>query len=196
MPDWSRARRWDAGAAIKEFPQQPWHGDAWRAHGSQFAATDSTGARLKTGRFHRAVDLFPDGPTWPVLYLALARDTCLAEVIRNATALPLRQYRITRLRVALEAVLDCRDVAAMGISLDQLLNDVNLDAPHALAAAAIARGAEAIMVPSATLLGDNLVLFIDQLRPGSIIEALDYVEPRLTKLGPMAVRSDPGSAAT
>lgn len=190
MPDPSRARRWDAAAAIRNLPLQPWQGDAWRAHGSEYAATDATGARLKTGRFHRAADLFPDGPTWPVLYLALARDVCLAEVIRNATALPLRRYRITRLRLALTAILDCRDVATLGISLDALLNDVNLDPPQELAAVAIARGAEAIIVPSATLLGDNIVLFIDQLRADSAMQALDYVEPRLTKLGPMVVNPD------
>lgn len=119
-----------------------------------------------------------------MLYLALGRDVCLGGILRNVTALPVRSYRITRLSVELAAVLDCRDLTKLGVKLDEVVSGVDYETPQRLAEAALAAGVEAMLVPSATLLGDNLIVFADQLRPGSRIEEMDHVEPNLAKLPP------------
>lgn len=94
-------------------------------------------------------------------------------------------------------MLDCRDVGGLGITIEDLLNDVDVDIPQRLALAAIAKGAKGLLVPSATLLGDKLVLFVDRRRSDSLVQELDHVEPRLTKLGPMGIRrSPPGRSGT
>jgi hypothetical protein len=52
-----------------------------------------------------------------VLYLGLDRDTSLAEILRHVTPdlLPmLNDYQFTRSEVALEPVLDCREVTRLG----------------------------------------------------------------------------------
>jgi len=116
-----------------------------------------------------------------VLYLALGRDICLGEVVRHATALPLGPYRLSRLRVELQAVLDCRDVTSVGLSLHDLVASSDYQRPQQLAAAALALGVEGMLIPSATLLGANLIVFVDRMRVESRIEMLDYVEPNLAR---------------
>ncbi len=82
----------------------------------------------------------------------------------------LHSYRRTRLHADLSAVLDCRDLAALGLTEDALLDDLNYDIGHALGLAALRRGAEGILVPSATRAGDNLIVLPDNLRPTARIE--------------------------
>lgn len=86
----------------------------------------------------------------------------------------LNSYRLSTLSVDVLSVLDCRDTAAMGLSADELLHDTEYSAGHKLAAAAIARGAEGILVPSATRLGDNVVLFPNRLHPESRLAVIEY----------------------
>lgn len=82
----------------------------------------------------------------------------------------LRSYRRTRLHANLSAVLDCRDLAALGLAEDELLDDLNYDIGHALGLAAFQRGAGGILVPSATRAGDNLIVLPDNLRSTARIE--------------------------
>jgi hypothetical protein len=87
--------------------------------------------------------------------------------------------RLTTLSVRLEAVMDCRDAAAMGLDPAALLHDTDYDLTQAIGAAALARGVEGILVPSATRLGDNLILWIAQIRPDSQITLIRSEDPRL-----------------
>ncbi len=88
-------------------------------------------------------------------------------------------YRISEIDVELNAVIDCREIAALGICLDALLNDLDYTVPQRIAAAALATGAEGLLVPSATRLGDNLVVFPDQLHPDSRLEIVGSRDPVL-----------------
>lgn len=72
---------------------------------------------------------------------------------------------LTELSVSLSYALDWRDLAALDIVADQLLDDRNYTLGHQLASAALALGAEAIVVPSATRVGDNLIVLTQNLRP-------------------------------
>ena len=182
MPDVTLLDPWNAAEAVARCPITPWRGTVWRAHASIYAATDPAGARRKSGRYHRAPDDFPDGPVWAVLYLALGRDVCLGEILRNVTTIPVRDYRITRLRIGLAAVLDCRDLTLIGLTLDDVVGVIDYETPQRLAGAAFVAGVEAMLVPSATLLGDNLIVFVDQFRLGSRPRVVDHVEPNLAKL--------------
>jgi hypothetical protein len=91
----------------------------------------------------------------------------------------LNTYRISEIEVELEMVIDCREIAALGISLDHLLNDLDYTVSQRLGAAALAMGAEGLLVPSATRLGDNLVVFPTQLRPDSRLDVVSSRDPLL-----------------
>jgi hypothetical protein len=80
----------------------------------------------------------------------------------------LNNRRISELAVDLSRVLDCRDIIALGlapplIKPGDLYHDTDYETGHALAAAVIARGCTAMLVPSATGFGDSLIVFPDHL---------------------------------
>jgi hypothetical protein len=159
----------------------PWDGTVWRGHSPRYGATDHGGSLRVTGRWHRAVDRFSAELSWPALYTGLGLHVCLGEVLRNAADDRVRKFRYTELRVRLSAVLDCRDASLFGLAEEALCDDLNFDVPHSLAAAARRRGAEALLVRSASLLGDNLVIFPDLIRDASRIEEARFLDPRLVK---------------
>lgn len=77
---------------------------------------------------------------------------------------------MSQLHLELDAVIDCRNVAW----LDQMLDGVDYKAGQQLAAEAIERRAEGVLVPSITRLGDNLVVFPNQLRSGSSLRVVGF----------------------
>jgi len=135
-----------------------------------------------SGRYNRGTDRFAREQSWPALYCGLTRNACLGEIVRHVDAdiLPLlNEYLLSELHVELTAVLDCRNSQQVGIERAQLLHDYNLDASQSLAEAARNRPAEGILVPSATLLGDVLVILPDRLLEGSAIEVVNSHPMRL-----------------
>jgi RES domain-containing protein len=173
---------WDAKTALANHALLPWNGPAWRFHRRTYAANDPSGSLLVSGRYHRASDNFLASETWAALYLALSPETALGEVLRHfdPQLLPrLNRYRLTELDVDLNAVLDCRDAVALSLDTGALLQDYNFGTSQALAAAAIAFCAEALLVTSATGLGDNLVVFAGLLRASSSLTVVRARNPRL-----------------
>jgi hypothetical protein len=172
---------WDATRALTTLPLEPFGDAVWRGHRRRYDALSHHGSLVLSGRFHQAVDLFPADRTWPALYTALGLHVALGEIVRNIEQRDLEAFRFTEIRVDLQAVLDCRDPLALGLTPANLLHDTDYAVPRALAAAAIDRGAEAIVVHSASLLGDNPIIFPHRLRPGSTLTAGRSIDPRLTK---------------
>lgn len=173
---------WNARTAIANLHPGPWSGQAWRFHRRTYAATDSGGSLVVSGRYHRASDQFPRSQVWAALYLALGPEVSLAEVLRHFAPplLPqLNEYRLSELAIDLLAVLDCRDAAALGLDPADLVRDYDFALTQEIAAAAIAQGAEGILVPSATDLGENLVVFPAQLRGASRLTVTGSRDPRL-----------------
>lgn len=173
---------WNARTAVANLRPGPWRGQAWRLHRRTYGATDSGGALLVSGRYHRASDQFPRSEVWAALYLALSPEVSLGEILRHFSPqllLQLNEYRLSELEVELEAVLDCRDAAAFGLSPDNLTRDYDFAITQEIAAAAIAQGAEGILVRSATGLGDNLVVFPAQLHSTSRLAVVGSRDPRL-----------------
>jgi RES domain-containing protein len=173
---------WSASAVVGRLDFRPWAGPAWRAHRRKYAAADPGGSLRVSGRYNRGLDAFPPEQAFPALYLALGPEVCLGEVLRHITPdlLPfLNDYRLTELAVELTGVLDCRDPTALGIEPDRLCADTDYSITQDLAAAALDRRAEAILVPSATRLGDNLIVLPTSLRPESRLAVVGSRDPRL-----------------
>jgi RES domain-containing protein len=173
---------WDAASAVAACPIIPWHGDVWRAHLRRYGPADYGGALRFSGRYHRGPDLFPPDQTWPALYTSLEWGICLGEVMRHLSTKDLANlanYSLSQISVTLEAVLDCRQPALMGLTADDICEDLDYTVPQSIAAAAITRGSEGLLVPSATRLGDNLILFPKHYRAGSRVTAVHTIDPRL-----------------
>jgi hypothetical protein len=142
-----------------------------------------------TGRYNRARDKFPDHDVWPALYTALAQHIALGERIRHTTAQALSALagqRVGHLSVRLGLVLngcesdDCLTPAWTEIAPDDLCHPTNYRMTHAIAAAARARGAEGMLIPSCTRFrGGNLIIFPDLLRPNSEVHVIDTEDPDL-----------------
>ena len=173
---------WDATAAVAACRIVARRRNAWRAHNRRYAATASGGSLQVSGRYNRGLDLFPPDEAWPALYLGLSEAICLGEILRHLTPArfaALSNYRLTQVRVQLSAVVDCWEPARLGLKFEDLCEDMNYRAPQAIARAAIDRGAEGILVPSATRLGHNLIIFPHCLRPSSRIAVVRSVDPRI-----------------
>ena len=157
-----------------------WEGHLWRMHKRRFRAEGPGGTRLVSGRYNRGLDRFPEGETFPALYLALGPENCLGEVYRHVTPeiLPsLNDFRLSDLCVSLQQVVDCRDPSTLGLSPEDLSHDTDYRATQALGTAAYSVGLEGLVVPSATRLGDNLILFPQNLLAGSRVRPGDLRHP-------------------
>ncbi|MGH2534991.1 MAG: RES family NAD+ phosphorylase [Thermomicrobiales bacterium] len=153
----------------------------WRGHRRSYDALDHTGSLLRSARFHRAPQEFAAQPTWPALYTALDLAVALGEMQRNVDPDALRHYRFTELWVQLEAVVDCRDLAALGLDLADLFDDVDNSTPRTLASAAVGLRVEGMLVPSATLMGGNLIIFPHLVRSSSVLVPVRSIDPMLAK---------------
>lgn len=175
------ASGWNARTALASIQPEAWKGRAWRMHFRTYGATDHGGSLRISGRYHRASDHFPPDQVWPALYLALGPEVALGEVLRQLVPelLPrINDYRLSELEIELGSVLDCRD-PVLGLAPGDLVREQNVVVTQEMGAAAIARGAEGILVPSATGLGDNLVIFPGQLQDNSRLEVLGSRDPKL-----------------
>ena len=154
-------------------PLLAWRGSAWRCHDARFPADSWEGSRYYTGRFHRAPDLFAGHDTWLALYTALGPEIALGEAIRylSPTMRKIADYRLTEVALTLAAVLDLRDVATHGIDDTILLDDYDYTTAHSIAGAAVRRGADGLLVPSATRLGHNIIVLPDNLGPRTAVAA-------------------------
>jgi RES domain-containing protein len=178
----TRPPGWDARSAISTLDPRGWKGSAWRFHRRRYDALDSAGSLLASGRYNRGSDQFPRDQTWPALYLALRAETALAEIVRHITPElldKLNDFRLSELEVDLARVIDCSDAAALGLAPEVLIRDYDFAITQELASAAIARGAEGVLVPSATGLGDNLVVFPAELLSTSKLSVVSSRDPRL-----------------
>ena len=161
---------WSADAAIQRCERLAWVGEAWRIHRERYQADDPGGSLRVSGRYHRGQDFFPEDQVFAALYLALSPETALAELVRHVTPellSALNDYRLTRLRLSLDDVLDLRDPALLEIEMEDLHSDTDHELTRELGTAAYSSGREAILIPSATRLGDNLIIFPDNLRETS-----------------------------
>ena len=153
----------------------------WRGHRPKYGALDATGSYIVSARYHVAPRDAREDPFWPALYTSLDLATAIAEIERNIPIASLRDHRFTEIWVQLEAVIDCRDFGLLALPVSMLLNDYDYSHGQALAHAAHAAGGEGLLVPSATNIGDNLILFPDRIRAGSVLQEVRFVDPVFVK---------------
>ncbi|MGH2444193.1 MAG: RES family NAD+ phosphorylase [Chloroflexota bacterium] len=151
----------DLHDTVAALPFQHWEGHVWRTHWSRLAATDWSPSLRSTGRYHHAGDRFSEGPTWPALYTSLAPQIAVWETVHRSVTRNVRHLenqQLTGLEIAASSVFDFRNPAVLGLTREDLTGP-NPEIPWLLAQVAVEQGAGGILVPSAALQGDNLVLF-------------------------------------
>jgi RES domain-containing protein len=175
-------RRHELHARVADLETVGWSGNAWRFHKRRFQPIDATGSTIASGRFHRAPDEFPVNDCWSALYFSLKAEISLAEIIRHThptRMFTLNKLRITEVQLHLQSVVDLSTPGSIGLPADSLLDDLEYSLTQTIARAVIDRGAEGIIVPSATRLGNNLVIFPDNLKPESRLEIIGSRDPVL-----------------
>lgn len=178
---------WDAATAIAACPVTPWTGVVWRYHARKWAGDDAAGSLKVTGRFNQGRDQFPDD-AWLVLYTSLGPQVALGERLRHltpSTFTNLRHERQSRLWVILQRVLDLcapddrTQSRISGLSAADICQPLSYTRTHQLAKVA-RESVEGIVVPSCTNYPEgNLIVFPDQLLPGSAITVQQTVDPDL-----------------
>ena len=151
-------------------------------HRRKYDALDPTGTRFTSGRYHRAPDQFDSSDCWSALYLSLVPEVTVGEVLRNTPVeriAALNSYRLSEIAAGFETIIDCRVVTDLGIPFDALVREGDFILTQEIALNALRSGAEGVLVPSATRLGDNLVIFPDNMKPGSRLEVIGSRDPVL-----------------
>ncbi|MFL5799132.1 MAG: RES family NAD+ phosphorylase [Actinomycetota bacterium] len=160
--------------AVDASPRSRFSGEAYRHVAPSYPALGGQGARIQGGRWNP-----PE--SFPVLYLAIQRECVVAEFFRFAerSGRPpeeLLPRTLHHYRVELGEVLDLRGSAALG-AVGLTAGDVQSDDPgrcQRVGEAAHYVGFEAVLAPSATLVGHVLAVFTDRLHAGSTTEPLDH----------------------
>lgn len=161
---------------------QPWSGRVWRCHHRSRASLNADGSLAGSGgRFNAGVDSDVK-PPFRALYASIESAAALLEVVRhlgyrspdrrNVVALDDIAMRVlTQIDVELQRVFDLRRESV----LRENLSKASYRQTQQLAAAAFNHGAEGILVPSATGIDANLVIFVDNFGDGSRIEVVRQI---------------------
>lgn len=171
------------GALLADAPLRTWQGEVWRNHAIRYLGDSPAGSFKVSGRWHRGLDTAPAAESQEALYAALTRAVALAERMRHLTArtLPaLATLRLSLLEVNALYVIDLRaGLRADSALLAAVNHDTDFRVAQAVGRAAFDRGTEGILVPSATQLGDNLVLYPSNFQRGTYARVIETIDPRL-----------------
>lgn len=91
----------------------------------------------------------------------------------------LNNYRLTEIEVDLQRVVDCTEPDLMNLTAEDLVGDSSYRITQCLGDAVSASGCEAARVPSASLLGENLIIFPRNLTGQSNLKVVRSRDPRL-----------------
>jgi RES domain-containing protein len=172
----------DPASIVATSAALPWSGQVWRCHHRSRAALNAEGSLGGVGgRFNAGVES-DIKPPFRALYTSAESAAALLEAVRHLgyyaadgraiVALDDVALRVlTQLRVTLQRVLDWRHAPGLRDGLSK----ASYRQTQQLGAAAFAAGVEGILVPSATGVDANLVVFVDQLAENSHIEVLRQV---------------------
>jgi RES domain-containing protein len=178
------AAEWDAARAVDSAPSRSFHGSVWRVHWRGVEATDWHLSLRTSGRYHRALDLFPPAQTWPALYTSMRPEIAIWEMVRRSAARNLSYLAnnvLSELEVKLANVLDVSDASVVGLATSDLTGR-DYTRCRDLATATLARGFEALIVPSAALPGSNLVILPRNLRSTSTLRLVRGVDLPLDEI--------------
>lgn len=155
-----------AEEAVAVAPERSLHGSVWRTHWKEVTATDWSLSIQSSGRYHRGLDLFPAAAAFPALYTSLAPEIAIWELVRRSAARNLAYLQnnvLSELKIDLSRVLDLSEPSGARWERADLTGP-DFHRCQEIAAAAVRRGYEGILVPSAALPGSNLVILPGNLR--------------------------------
>jgi RES domain-containing protein len=154
---------------LSDLPGRSLRGTFFRAVPAAFAAEPlSLEGSLKHGGRYNPIGAFG------ALYCGESPAVCAEEIRKRAARHPVLPYRLARVQVQLQRVLDLTDagtLAALGLRPEDLTGQ-DWEATQRLAAQARAAGFEALLVLSAAGPGRNLVVFPDRLGPDSRVRVV------------------------
>jgi len=162
---------------------QPWSGRVWRCHHRSRAALNADGSLAGIGgRCNAGVDSDVK-PSFRALYTSIESAAALLEVVRHlgyrspdrrdVVALDDIAMRVlTQIDIELQRIFDWRSEPL----LRENLSHASYRQAQQIAAAAFNREAEGILVPSATGIDANLVVFVDNLDDSSRIAVTRQIE--------------------
>jgi RES domain-containing protein len=161
-------------AAVEQLGRASYEGPAYRHLASRWNPLSGAGARSIGGRWNPPA-------SFATLYLAVERETAVAEFIRMAARtgrapedfLPRRIYRYDARLAGLLDLHAASARAAVDLTDDALRGD-DPSKCQAVGEAAEYLGREGIIAPSATGSGTVLAVFFDRLDPDSAIEVVDF----------------------
>ena len=185
---------WNAERAIADAATGSFRGTVWRVHWRELAPTDWSLSLRTSGRYHRGLDLFPPDQAFPALYTSLAPEIAIWEMVRRSAARNLAYLKnniLSELEVNLGRALDLADPATVGLTLADLTGSDQQPCQD-LAAAAMVRGYEGLLVPSAALPGLNLVVLPRNLPEPAPIRVLRSTELPLDTIAQEHREGGPG----
>jgi RES domain-containing protein len=206
------AGSWNPATVAASLPVISLQGPAYRYHSAKRQANHSTGSSYVSGRYNcgaiharnrqeqitktgsafdttlMILDTVPE--RWEALYVAQDPVNALVEGIRHVETqdqLDALNHHLTTLTLTLSRVLDCTDLNQVGLTPEYMSHDADYRYTQALARAAFLRGdIEALLVPAATKLCDNVIIFRERLAdPDSAIKIASTIHLPL-RLGTLA----------
>ena len=175
----------DPSEAIRRLVPRSFRGVIHRIYDPDHGLLETIGSYRSGGRWNRK-------EKYGALYTSLSRETAFAEARRSAQKRNRKPSELGRrdhvaIRIRLTRILDLtlpQFYDSLGISSAALLNNDSLCLNVADEARKL--GCEALLVPSATGSGTNLVIYQDLLLPGWKLEEIEREED--------IVLAEPGSA--
>jgi RES domain-containing protein len=136
----------------------------YRMVSQKYDILNTNGSLLYPGRYNSG--------EFPVLYTADSREVCEAELARKTEIKTKLIYKIAKLNVKLRKVLDLtngKNLKALNIQEDNLIGS-SWHFTQRIASLAYQKGYEALLVPSATGKGNNIILFPNNFNKDSMIK--------------------------
>lgn len=178
----------DPADVIRRMSRGRWSGIVWRCHWKGSLPTDASkslggaGGRFNVGRDSTA---FKSTDAFPALYTSRESATAVLETLRHLMDREARssltrtdvleifdgfRHRVlTELAVDLKDVLDCSQPARIGLDERALVDDATYLYTQSLALASMRSGADGLLVPSATGVGLNLIIFPSVRLPSILV---------------------------
>lgn len=136
----------------------------YRMVSQKYDALNTNGSLLYPGRYNSGEFL--------VLYASDSREVCKAELARKTEIKTKLTYKVAKLNVKLKKVVDLtneKNLRALDIQENNLIGG-SWDITQHIARLAYQKGYEALLVPSATGKGNNIILFPANFTKGSTIK--------------------------
>jgi|GEM_PF-3228695 len=136
----------------------------YRIVSQKYDALNTNGSLLYPGRYNSGEFL--------VLYVSDSREVCAAELARKTEIKTKLIYKIAKLKVKLRKVFDLtneKNLKALDIQKDSLMGS-SWNLTQHIASLACRKGYEALLVPSATGKGNNIILFPENFTKDSTIK--------------------------